>query len=70
MNMKKTAYAGTTIHGVVNTNDVEITSIEDEALKEYSIDALEYFIEMISERVKDKIYKEISEDMKKLSYKK
>ena len=37
--------------------------------KEPSSDILEDFIEVISEMVKDKIYKEISEDMKKLRYK-
>ena len=48
----------------------EITHDNDgEATKELSSDILEDFIEVISEMVKDKIYKEISEDMKKLRYK-
>lgn len=42
---------------------------DGEATKELSSDILEDFIEVISEMVKDKIYKEISEDMKKLRYK-
>lgn len=42
---------------------------DGETTKEPSSDILEDFIEVISEKVKNKIYKEISEDMKKLRYK-
>lgn len=42
---------------------------EGERTKELSSDVLENLIEIISERVQDKICKEISEDMKKLRYK-
>ena len=76
--MKTAAYGGTKITDLVEipkTTGGQIGSWEiphdndGETTKESSLDVVENLIEIISERVKDKIYKEISEEIKKLSYK-
>lgn len=76
---KIAAYGGTKITDlaeILKTTSGQIGSWEiphdngGETTKEDSFDILENLIEIILERVKDKIYTEISEEIKKLSYKK